>query len=61
MNALDKVPLSVHGKMKKPLGQLAPGRASAEAAVDAFAEKYHAKYCRAVECLTKDGEARLPF
>jgi len=47
--------------MKKPLGQLAAGRASAEAAVDAFAEKYHAKYCRAVECLTKDGEARLAF
>ncbi|MCS3453790.1 transposase-like protein [Bradyrhizobium elkanii] len=38
---------------------LAPNRASAEVAIDVFAEKYGAKYDRAVECLTKDRNAML--
>ena len=32
----------------------APNRASAEAAINVFAENYGAKYDKAVECLTKD-------
>jgi len=38
---------------------LAPNRASAEGAINVFAEKYGAKYDKAVECLTKDREALL--
>jgi transposase-like protein len=40
---------------------LAPSRASAEVAIDVFAEKYAAKHGKAVECLTKDREALLAF
>ncbi|MEY9299743.1 hypothetical protein ABIF21_004126 [Bradyrhizobium elkanii] len=40
---------------------MAPNRASAEVAIDVFAEKYGAKYDRAVECLTKDRNAMLAF
>src|SRR4051794_23215227 len=36
-------------------------RSAAEAAIDIFAEKYGAKYARAVECLRKDREALLTF
>ena len=39
----------------------APDRASAEAAIAVFAEKYGAKYPKAVECLTKDRDALLAF
>ena len=47
--------------MKKDLREvyLAPSRASAEAAIDVFAEKYAAKYHKAVECLTKDRNTLL--
>ena len=38
---------------------MAPNRASAEVAIDVFAEKYAAKYDKAVECLTKDRDAML--
>ena len=60
-NVLNKVALSVQTNMKKDLREvyLAPNRASAEAAIDIFAEKYGAKYDKAVECLTKDREALL--
>ena len=63
VNILDKVPLSVQANMKKDLREVywAPNRAAAEAAVDAFAEKYRAKYGRAVECLAKDRDALLAF
>jgi putative transposase len=63
VNILDKVPLSVQATMKKDLREVywAPNRASAEVAVDIFAEKYCAKYRRAVECLVKDREALLAF
>ena len=61
VNVLNKVPLSVQANMKKDLREvyLAPNRASAEVAIDVFAEKYGAKYDKAVECLTKDREALL--
>ena len=39
----------------------APNRAAAEAAIDVFAEKYRAKYGRAVECLAKDRDVLLAF
>ena len=35
--------------------------AAAEAAIDVFADKYAAKYDKAVACRTKDGEALLAF
>jgi putative transposase len=63
VNVLDKVPLSVQANMKKDLREVywAPNRAAAEAAIDVFAEKYRAKYGRAVECLAKDRAALLAF
>ena len=62
-NVLNKVALSVQASMKKDLREiyLAPNRASAEVAIDIFAEKYGAKYDKAVECLTKDREALLAY
>src|SRR4030095_2521172 len=63
VNVLDKVPLSVQANMKKDLREVywAPNRASAEVAIDVFAEKYRAKYGRAGECLGKDRDALLVF
>jgi hypothetical protein len=60
-NILNKVALSVQANMKKDLREvyLAPSRASAEVAIDVFAERYGAKYDKAVECLTKDPDALL--
>src|SRR5205807_3839152 len=60
-NVLNKVALSVQANMKTDLREvyLAPNRASAEVAIDVFAEKYGAKHGKAVECLTKDREALL--
>ncbi|MFK4537959.1 hypothetical protein ABIA00_006142 [Bradyrhizobium ottawaense] len=40
---------------------LAPNRASAEVAIDVFAEKNGAKYDKTVKCLTKDRDAMLAF
>jgi transposase-like protein len=62
-NVLNKVALSVQANMKKDLREvyLAPNRASAEVAIDVFAEKYGTKYDKAVECLTKDRETMLAF
>jgi transposase-like protein len=62
-NVLNKVALSVQANMKKDLREvyLAPNRAQAEVAIDVFAEKYGAKYDKAVECLTKDRETMLAF
>jgi putative transposase len=39
----------------------APTRAAAEAAIDLFADKYGAKYDKAVACLIKDRDALLAF
>jgi putative transposase len=62
-NVLNKVALSVQINMKADLREIygAPTRAAAEAAIDVFAEKYGAKYERAVVCLTKDRHALLAF
>jgi putative transposase len=58
-----KIPLSGQPKMKRDLREicLAPNRAAAEAALNAFAEKYRVKSGKAVECLTKDRESLLTF
>jgi transposase-like protein len=63
MNVLNKAPLSVQVNMKADLREIygAPTRAAAEAAIDTFADKYGAKYDKAVACLTKDREALLAF
>ena len=62
-NALNKVPRAVQATMKVALREIhgAETRSAAEAAIETFAEKYGAKYARAVECLTKDRDALLTF
>src|SRR5664279_1800146 len=62
-NVLNKVALSVQPGMKKDLREvwLSPNRAAAETAIDVFAEKYGAKYPKAVECLTEDRQTLLAF
>jgi len=62
-NVLNKVALSVQVNMKADLREIygAPTRAAAEAAIDVFADKYGAKYDKAVACLIKDREALLAF
>jgi Transposase, Mutator family len=62
-NVLNKVPKSLQQAMKADLREIhgAPTRAEAEVAMDAFGEKYGAKYARATECLTKDRAALLAF
>ena len=62
-NVLNKVALSVQANMKTDLREIygAPTRAAAEAAISVFADKYGAKYEKAVACLTKDREALLAF
>ena len=62
-NVLNKVALSVQVNMKADLREIygAPTRAAAAAAIDVFADKYGAKYDKAVACLTKDREALLAF
>jgi putative transposase len=63
VNVLDKLPRSVQPAAKADLREVwtAPDRATAEAAIATFAEKYGAKYEKAVACLTKDREALLTF
>jgi transposase-like protein len=62
-NVLNKVALSVQPGMKKDLREvwLSPNRAAAETAIEVFAEKYGAKYPKAVECLSKDRQTLLAF
>jgi putative transposase len=62
-NVLNKVALSVQANMKADLREIygAPTRAAAEAAIGGFADKYGARYDKAVACLTKDREALLAF
>jgi transposase-like protein len=62
-NVLDKLPKSVQPAAKSDLREIwkAPDRATAEAAIANFAEKYGAKYDRAVNCLVKDRDALLTF
>jgi putative transposase len=62
-NVLDKMPRSVQPAAKADLREIwmAPGRATAAAAIATFAEKYGAKYEKAVSCLVKDRDALLAF
>ena len=62
-NVLDKLPKFIHPAAKSDLREIwtAPDRATAEAAVATFADKYGAKYERAVTCLVKDRDALLTF
>ncbi len=62
-NVLNKLPKSVQPAAKQDLREVwtAPDRATAEAAVVTFAEKYAAKYEKAVTCLVKDRDALLSF
>jgi len=62
-NVLDKLPKSVQPAAKSDLREIwaAPDRATAEAAIATFADKYAAKYEKAVTCLVKDRDALLTF
>ena len=63
VNVLDKLPKSVQPAAKQDLREIwqAPDRATAETAISIFAEKYAAKYEKAVTCLLKDRDALLTF
>jgi putative transposase len=63
LNVLNKMPKSIAPQVKDDLREIsrAPDRATATAALDTFAEKYGAKYDKAVACLTKDRDALLTF
>lgn len=62
-NVLNRLPKSLQGKAKRALQNIwmAETRKDAEAAFDAFADIYRAKYDKAVECLTKDRDVLLAF
>jgi len=62
-NVLDKLPTSVQPAAKRGLRQIwmAPDRKSADTAMVLFAEKYQAKYDKAVACLMKDRDVLLTF
>src|ERR1700709_818158 len=62
-NVLDKLPNSVQLAAKADLREVwaAPDRATAETAIAMFAEKYGAKYEKAVSCLVKDRDTLLTF
>jgi putative transposase len=62
-NVLNKVPKSMQPAVKTDLREIwqAETRAAAEVAMDTFAEKYGAKYEKAVTCLTRDRETLLAF
>ena len=63
VNVLNKVPKSVQPSMRAALCEVrdAPDRATADRAIAVFAEKYGAKYPKAVDCLTKDCDTLLAF
>jgi putative transposase len=62
-NVLNKFPKSMAPTVKSDLRDVwqAETRAAAQAAIETFAEKYGAKYDKAVACLAKDREALLAF
>jgi putative transposase len=62
-NVLNKLPKSLQAKARQDLREvwMAPDRATAEAAIAIFEEKYAPKYDRAVACLLKDRETLLTF
>ena len=63
VNVPGKLPKSVQPAAKADLREVwtAPDRTTAEAAIASFAEKYRAKYEKAVTCLVKDRDALLTF
>ncbi len=63
VNVLDKLPRSVQPAAKADLREIwtAPDHATAEVAIASFAEKYGAKYEKAVTCMVKDRDALLTF
>jgi putative transposase len=63
VNVMDKLPQSVQPAAKRDPREIwtAPDRATAETAIATFAEKYGAKYEKAVACLLKDRDALLTF
>jgi putative transposase len=62
-NVLDKLPKSVQPAAKADLREvwMAPDRSTAAVAIETFAEKYGAKYEKAVTCLLKDRNMLLTF
>jgi len=62
-NVRNKVPKSMHANMKSDLREIwqAHTRSAADVAMETFAEKYGAKYEKAVACLAKDRNALLAF
>ena len=62
-NVLDKLPKRLQPKAKQALHTImnAPTRAEAEAAIDAFAAEYDAKYPKAVTSLRRDQTQLLTF
>ena len=62
-NVLNKLPKSIQPDATADLREIwtAPDKKKAEAAMTKFAEKYGAKYEKAVECLLKDRNALLAF
>jgi putative transposase len=62
-NILNEMPKSLQPNARGDLREIwmAPDRATAEAAIGTFQEKYAAKYDRATACLVKDREALLTF
>ena len=60
-NVLNKFPKSMQPAVKADLREIwhAESRARAKAVMDIFAEKYAARYEKAVTCLTKDRDAKL--
>jgi putative transposase len=62
-NILNKLPKSMQPAVKTDLREIwqADNRVAAETAMTIFAEKYGAKYEKAVTCLTKDRDALLAF
>ena len=62
-NVLNKMPKSMAPAVKSDLRDVwqAETQAAAQAAMDTFAEKYGAKYDKAVACLTRDREALMAF
>ena len=63
VNVLNKLPKSVQPGAKQDLREIwqAPDRATAEAAVATFAEKFGAKYEKAVTCLVRGRDTLLTF
>jgi transposase-like protein len=62
-NVLNTFPKSMAPAVKSDLREIwqAETRAAAETAIETFAEKYGAKYDKAVACLLKDRDALLAF